>query len=354
MPACHACAGRSVCAAFVNHALGLPSGHFNADNVIVTAGGIQACFVTLALVLEDREDVCLAGLPAYPLYQLQTDYFGATFAALTDVTPEAVRSAFAAQRQEGKRVRAVVLCFPNNPTGAVITPAEARELASTLEDELECEEARGGGFLVLLDEVYLGIENAPHVSMLQHASPRLAQRICLVLSASKGLGAMPGARAAWLTAPDPELITHMSKVQSAATGNASTISQAGLEAALQHCMQDSKALPAVSSYYAERVRLVASHLNELGRAHGIGEVCSVPDGTFYVWADFSKLDTVQTDVEMFERLLELGVAVVPGSAFSMRPEAKLVRFSCAQDDLTELERAMEIVGRALDQCCRAA
>ena len=113
-------------------------------------------------------------------------------------------------------------------------------------------------------------------------------------------------------------------------------------------------LPAVSSYYAERVRLVASHLNELGRAHGIGEVCSVPDGTFYVWADFSKLDTVQTDVEMFERLLELGVAVVPGSAFSMRPEAKLVRFSCAQDDLTELERAMEIVGRALDQCCRAA
>ena len=73
-------------------------------------------------------------------------------------------------------------------------------------------------------------------NLLQHASPRLAQRICLVLSASKGLGAMPGARAAWVTAPDPELITHMSKVQSAATGNASTISQAGLEAALQHCM----------------------------------------------------------------------------------------------------------------------
>jgi aspartate/methionine/tyrosine aminotransferase len=246
-------------------------------------------------------------------------------------------------------VRAVVLCFPNNPTGAVMTLAEARALAAALEAELDAEEARGGGFVVLLDEVYLGIEGSAHVSLLQVASPRLARQACLVLSASKGLGAMPGARAAWVTAGDPALIGEMVKVQSAASGNASTISQAGLEAALTHCLREPQALSDVSEYYLQRATLMATRLNQLGLAHGLGALCTIPRSTFYVWADFSRLDSVQTDLEIFERLLDLGVAVVPGSAFSMEPEARLLRFSCAQDDLDDLERAVSVIDRALCQ-----
>jgi aspartate/methionine/tyrosine aminotransferase len=92
------------------------------------------------------------------------------------------------------------------------------------------------GFIVLLDEVYIGIESKEHISLLNAALPALFWRICLVLSASKGLGAMPGARAAWVTCGDASIVLEMAKIQSCASGNASTISQIGLEAALRHCL----------------------------------------------------------------------------------------------------------------------
>lgn len=198
---------RQSAAAFVNHAYGLRA-RFQASNVIVTAGGIQACHCALGLVLEGPLDVLVATIPAYPLYQLEATYFGATFGPIemsakgAGPPPHVLTAAFETHRRAGRHVRAVVLCAPNNPTGAVMSRDEAEGLAAVLEAELAREGSRG--FIVLLDEVYIGIESDAHVSLLQFASPSLQKRICLVLSASKGLGAMPGARAAWVTCGDGE------------------------------------------------------------------------------------------------------------------------------------------------------
>lgn len=130
---------RDVAAEFVNH-MYFGKGNTNADkmtfdaeNVIITAGGIQACFDTLALVLESEEDVILSTLPAYSLYQSQATYFGATFDTVKTsrdngfkLTVKELRVAFAKQEESGKCVRAVVVCTPNNPTGACMTRREAR------------------------------------------------------------------------------------------------------------------------------------------------------------------------------------------------------------------------------------
>jgi aspartate/methionine/tyrosine aminotransferase len=183
-------------------------------------------------------------------------------------------AAFEEQRRAGRRVRAVVLCTPNNPTGACLSVGESKALCKCLEAEL----VRGEDFVVLLDEVYvffvvllsvaptnffqrvlfythiaptrvaklvvsscqieqttggfrcaymhivllasypsivryLGIERAKHVSILQHATALLARRLCLVLSGSKGLGAMPGARVAWVTCMSAGMIEAMAKTQ---------------------------------------------------------------------------------------------------------------------------------------------
>ena len=91
-----------MCARFVNkiYFKSRREDFFSSDNIIVTAGGIQACHVCLGLVLETRQDVLLTSLPAYPLYQMETAYYGATFSA-TEIengratpTPEALRRAF--------------------------------------------------------------------------------------------------------------------------------------------------------------------------------------------------------------------------------------------------------------------
>jgi hypothetical protein len=69
----------------------------------------------------------------------------------------------------------------------------------------------------------------PVILNRQYASPALLAASVLVLSASKGLGAMPGARAAWLTLGDPSLVAPLVKIQSAASANASTLAQLGLQ-----------------------------------------------------------------------------------------------------------------------------
>jgi len=377
---------------------------FSAENVLITAGGIQACFNTLGLVLEGEDDVVLSSLPAYSLYQSQATYFGATFDTIMTtreqgfkMTVGALEVAFARQQQQGKQVRLVVVCSPNNPTGACMTVLEARAIAEFLEKKLQEQYMKGGkGFLVLLDEVYLGIESVPHVSLMQvvggdKSLPLLEQHLCLVLSCSKGLGAMPGVRAAWVTSHSTALIQEMVKIQSNASANASTLSQAGLQAALEHIMSgyqhadDSKQstlspLEEVNRYYSTRTTAMVTGLNRLGRKYGLGKLCEQPQGTFYVWADFNPLKersveiakqhqeageqytVVDTDLKLRRLLLNMhryeleeeaeggeaqGLAVIPGAAFSMQSADMLIRINCAKDDVRDIDKALNVIDRAI-------
>jgi aspartate/methionine/tyrosine aminotransferase len=119
-----------------------------------------------------------------------------------------------------------VLCYPNNPVGAMLTANQAKEIADTL-DELLQDPACGDGFSVILDEVYIGITSpdVEYYSVLHFASPRLVQSCFLIVSASKGLGAMPGARAGCLISKNRALLSEILKIQSATAANASIVSQ---------------------------------------------------------------------------------------------------------------------------------
>lgn len=264
-------------------------------------------------------------------------------------------------------------------------------------------------FAVILDEVYLGIHYSTFYSILQYATPRLLASCFLILSCSKGLGAMPGARAAWLTCFDTSLIAPLVKVQSGASANASTIAQMGLQGSLEAIMKRPQYMNEISSYYKRRVDYVISRLKKLNNSLKNGSVtCSECYATFYVWAKFnvkigtdvelvsflrdksqsdlisdsSPIDkswtidskatldqTLSHDVlqsEIFETELSawdkirpsivgslpgsskgVGIATVPGSAFLMKAEEKYIRFSCARASLPELRLAMDVLETAI-------
>lgn len=86
----------------------------------------------------------------------------------------------------------------------MISISQAKSLCNALDEIYDMYYASDpcGGFSVILDEVYLGITAKPVQSLLSHASSRLRQSMFLILSCSKGLGAMPGARAAWITSKE--------------------------------------------------------------------------------------------------------------------------------------------------------
>eukprot|EP00615_Pteridomonas_danica_P000598 CAMPEP_0114353438 /NCGR_PEP_ID=MMETSP0101-20121206/18667_1 /TAXON_ID=38822 ORGANISM="Pteridomonas danica, Strain PT" /NCGR_SAMPLE_ID=MMETSP0101 /ASSEMBLY_ACC=CAM_ASM_000211 /LENGTH=544 /DNA_ID=CAMNT_0001494281 /DNA_START=56 /DNA_END=1687 /DNA_ORIENTATION=+ len=209
---------------------------FDESNVIITAGAIQAIYNCMALSIEGPNDIVATTVPAYGLYQQQTKLLRGTFTTLNELTPQALYELFHKNNVAGtkQRIRCLVLCVPNNPTGKMITSEEAYDLCIALDNIWEEYYSNDplGGFSVILDEVYLGITAKPVQSMLCHASDRLRQSMFLVLSCSKGLGAMPGARAAWITSPNKQAIEELGKIQLVCTGNASTISQAGLKGSL--------------------------------------------------------------------------------------------------------------------------
>ena len=135
-------------------------------------------------------------------------------------------------------------------------------------------------FALILDEVYVGITYSPVFSILNYASPKLLASSFLILSASKGLGAMPGARAAWCTFFDPQLLPSLVKVQSAASANASSIAQMGLLGSLSYLLKNPEMMVKISDYYKRRVDYVV-------RIRRLQNYCKIEvndcSATFYVF-----------------------------------------------------------------------
>ena len=139
-------------------------------------------------------------------------------------------------KQQHLKIRSVILGYNNNPTGASLTEKQAIQLADFLDSMLQ--KYPEPGFSLILDEVYLGIFfSREYFSIFSVASERLLNSTFLVLSASKGLGAMPGLRAGFCLCPNTSLIRLMVNIQMACSGNCSILSQIGLQASLSHLIE---------------------------------------------------------------------------------------------------------------------
>lgn len=359
-------ATRQSAASFVNSFYFKGDSLFGVDQVIICAGAIQAVYNCLALSIESRDDIVVTTLPAYGLYQHQTEILGGTFKTISPAnSPQSsvptlsdLRVAFGPERTT--KVVSLVLCFPNNPTGESLTTNSAAQLADDLDALIDFYDS---SFSIILDEVYFGTHRpaSNYASVIQYASKRLLPRILLILSCSKGLGAMPGARAAWITTQNTIVVTELMKVQLAGTGNPSTISQAAMRGALNHLVEHPAIVSEISEYYGNRVDRLIQGLRSLEcefRVEGI--LPMIPTGTFYVWACFRCFGKFSSDIELVVFLRDLhkdskvqcGLAVVPGSAFMMPGTDMLVRFSCARDDISDIDMAISILRRAFElQLC---
>jgi aspartate/methionine/tyrosine aminotransferase len=368
---------RKVAADFINHFYQMKNKmrvpfQFNASHIIITAGAVQSVYNVLALSIENRNDIVLSPLPAYGLYRHQTELLGGTFVAIeTNIhnkfvpTVKDLRDAFERHivTVNGKRtlnVRSLILCYPNNPTGSSLDGSQVKEIADLLNEMIE--QFPDPGFSVILDEVYLGISGEfslkNYTSIIHCASERLLSNCFLVLSASKGLGAMPGMRAGFCACPNLQLVQYMIKVQMACSANASILSQEGLRASLSYILENPLVLRDVASHYRERTDYVVQRLNKMGQNFPSASnkiVAKKPDSTFYVFADFSGLgDHVSSDMDIQQIFRDMyktgsrkiGVACVPGIAFGMDSKQKLIRFSCAVS-MQELELAMDVIEEAI-------
>ena len=221
------------------------------------------------------------------------------------ITPEQLEKAIT------PKTKLFVINSPSNPTGVSYSKAELSALADVL--------VKHPNILVATDDMYEHIlwTDEPFVNIL-NVCPELYDR-CIVLNGVSKAYAMTGWRIGYAGGP-AELIQAMKKVQSQSTSNAAAVSQKAAEAAL---LGDQTPVKEMVKTFKERHDIVFEKLNAIE-----GFTCTPADGTFYIFPRvqeaIDRLDGINTDVEFAEFLLsEVGVALVPGSAFGMPGSIRL-------------------------------
>jgi methionine aminotransferase len=213
------------------------------------------------------------------------------------------------------RTRLIVLNFPNNPSGALLTAADLDTLAELTRDT---------DVYLLSDEVYEHIiyDGTAHQSLLRHAE--LRERSFVVGSFGKAFHTT-GWKVGWVVAPPP-LTAELRKVHQFVTFSTSTAAQHAFADLL---VEHAGALQALPGFYQEKRdrfrRLMASSRFRL-----------LPvASTYFQLADYSEVSD-EPDLVFARRLTtEAGVAGIPVSPFySSPPQRRIIRFCFAKNDAT--------------------
>ena len=218
-------------------------------------------------------------------------------------------------------VKALVLSYPNNPTGAVLSREELLAIAEVAERR---------DLIVISDEVYDRlVYQHTHTSFA--SLPGMRERTVLLGGFSKS-HAMTGWRVAFAAAP-PEILGAMVKIHQYTMLCAPGPSQA---AAIEALKTDDRVVDDMVTAYNHRRRLLVKGLNDMGLR------CFEPRGAFYAFPSIKS--TGLSSDEFAESLLkEERVAVVPGSAFGAAGEG-YVR-CCYAVSTGEIEEALERMRR---------
>lgn len=239
------------------------------DEVLV----VDPCFVSY------HPEVMLAGGRPIPLPCRAEDQF--------KITPDAL------MEQITPKSKVLIMNFPNNPTGGVMTKDDLKAIADVVIDH---------DLLIISDEVYAELTyDGKHTATASIEG--LYERTITLNGFSKAY-AMTGWRLGYLCAPE-EICNAALKIHQYVMMSAPTASQF---AAIEALKSGEEAKNAMTAEYRIRRNLFVKGLNE------IGLTCHLPQGAFYAFPSIES--TGLSDEEFAERLLkEQQVAVVPGSAF---------------------------------------
>jgi len=293
--------------------------------ILVTVGSSEALDLALRALVVPGDEVVIPE-PCYVSYGPATLFSGGVPVYVgTGVTDGFQVTASRVEKVLTPRSKVLLLCYPNNPTGAVMEKKNLWELA---------ELAAAKDLIVISDEIYdslvYGVSHLPLAGL-----PGLRDRTVLINGLSKAY-AMTGWRLGY-AAGNAAFIEAMTKIHQYTMLCAPITAQM---AAIEALRNGTGSVARMVREYDRRRRLVVRSFNEMGL------YCFEPKGAFYAFPDVSS--TGLSGAEFAERLLvEEKVAVVPGGAFGPSGEG-FVRcaYAASLEDLAEaLKRIARFVGR---------
>jgi aminotransferase len=296
-----------------------------AREIFVTIGGSEAIDLALRALIEPGDEILIPE-PCYISYSPITSLSGGVPVGVETLAEDAFK--LRADRLEAAitpRTKVLILCYPSNPTGGIMTYEDWLPIARIVEKY---------DLIVIADEIYAELTYGPrHVSFA--SMPGMKDRTILVSGFSKAF-AMTGWRMGYVCG-HPELIGAMLKIHQYTVMCAPIMGQIAALEALTNGLEEMERM--VESYNQRR-RLVVKGFREIGLD------CHEPQGAFYA---FPSIRSTGLDSNTFaERLLmEAQVAVVPGNVFGLGGEGH-VRCSYATS-VAQLTEAIERIGRFVER-----
>ncbi|MCA0173283.1 MULTISPECIES: aminotransferase [Bacillaceae] len=290
------------------------------SQIILTVGASQAIDLAFRAVIDPGDEVIIVE-PGFVAYAPAVTLAGGTPVSLeTKAEDEFKITRESLEKVITKRTKAILLCFPSNPTGATMSESELKSVTDVIEKH---------DLLVLSDEIYAELTyDETHYSIARING--MKERTILISGFSKAF-AMTGWRLGYVTGPE-EIIAAMLKIHQYTMMCAPTIAQHGALEALKSGRED---LEKMKKSYRQRRNFLVKSFNNIGLS------CHMPGGAFYAFPSIQA--TGMTSDEFAEKLLEEErVAVVPGHVFGAGGEG-YVRCSYATsiDSLQEAVKRIE-------------
>ena len=290
------------------------------DEILVTVGGSEGIDIALRALVGPGDEVIVPE-PSFVAYKGCTAFTGATAKVLDlkaedefKLTPEALEAAIT------ENTKVVIIPFPNNPTGAIMTRDELVGIVEVLKDK---------DLIVISDEIYSELcYGEKHVSIASF--PEMKDKTLVINGFSKSY-AMTGWRLGYLCG-HPTLISQMKKIHQYAIMSAPTTAQ---YAAIEALKKGDDIVNEMCREYNRRRRVLVDGFRKMGLD------CFEPLGAFYIFPSI-KSAGITSDEFCEQLLVSEKVLVVPGSAFGDCGEGFIrVCYASSMDDIIEALKRIE-------------
>ena len=284
---------------------------------IVTVGGSEGIDLFLRTVIEPGDEVLIPE-PSFVCYRPITQLCGGIpVPILTTAEHNFKLTAEDLEKAITPKTKVLVLPYPNNPTGGIMTKEDLNKIAEVI---------RQHNIMILSDEIYAELTyGRKHISIAQLDG--MYERTVVISGFSKTY-AMTGWRLGFACG-HPDIINQMTKVHQYAIMSAPTVAQYAAIEALKRGDDD---IEVMRNEYDDRRKIIVSGFNSMGLD------CFEPEGAFYAFPSIKSTGLSSND--FCEKLLyDMKVAVIPGTAFGACGEGH-VRCSYAYS-LESINAALE-------------
>ena len=306
---------------------------FNKDNgliyepsqIVVSSGAKSSLYHAICAIVDDGDEVILPS-PYWLTYPELVKLAGGK-CILVDTKKENGYKITAQQFEKAitEKTKCLILNTPNNPTGAVYTESEIREIAKVCEAH---------NIYVISDEIYekLVYDGETHFSIAK-CSEKMKDLTVIINGMSKTYS-MTGWRIGYLAAPQ-KIAKAISSMQSHTTSNACSIAQYASVTALTDPKGD-EFIDSMQKVFDERRKLMIDLLSDVK-----GIECIEPKGAFYVFINVSGLYgksydgvAINDSLTFADCALKKGVALIPGIAFG-NDDCIRLSYAVSIDDIKE-------------------